>query len=69
MSPERFNLRAERMNRGMSVNDLAAATGIDRKAITRLEGGGGCYPATAKPIADYFGVKVTDLMPLEDVAA
>lgn len=64
-----FNLPAARLNAGYSIRGLAAEIGIAEHAIRRLEGGESVHPATAKKVADYFGIKVTDLMPLDREAA
>jgi transcriptional regulator with XRE-family HTH domain len=66
---EPFNLRAERMNAGYSIAQLADELGIHHRQIRRLEAGGSIGPANAKKIADKFGVKVTDLMPLDPTEA
>lgn len=66
---DRFNLRAARINRGWSQEDLAGETGVSVDTIQRLEAGKGARPANAKKIADVFGVQVTDLMPIELEAA
>lgn len=67
LSAER--LSAERLNRGHSIRSLAAELGVHQHAIRRLEAGQPIHPASAKLIADYFGCKVTDLMPLDEAAA
>lgn len=60
-----INLRADRLNKGHSIRSLARELGVTEQAIRRLEEGERVHPATAKRIADYFGVQVTDLMPVE----
>lgn len=64
-----FDLATERLNRGHSIRSLADELGIHQHAIRRLEAGEGVHPATAKKIADYFGCRVTDLMPLDEPKA
>lgn len=66
---ERFDLHAHRLNRGMTQRDLAAECGVSLTVIQRLENGGQATPANAKRVADFFGVRVTDLMPLDREAA
>lgn len=56
-----LDLEAERVNRGHSQRGLAAHIGISANTYRRLEGGERVHPAVAKKVADYFGVKVTDL--------
>jgi transcriptional regulator with XRE-family HTH domain len=66
----RFDLRAERLNAGLTVSGLALKVGVSREAIRRLENGdGGAHPANLKLIADHFGVKVTDVLAFMDDAA
>jgi transcriptional regulator with XRE-family HTH domain len=60
-----INLRAERLNRGLSVRELADEVGVDRRVIARLEDGGTAHPANVKRVADYFGCKVTDLISID----
>lgn len=60
---DRFDLETERLNRGYSIRGLARHLGIHDNAIRRLERGDVVHPATAKKIADFFEVQVTDLMP------
>lgn len=61
-----FDLTAARLNAGFSIRGLARDIGIGEQAIRRLENGEVVHPATAKKVADKFGVRVTDLMPLGD---
>jgi transcriptional regulator with XRE-family HTH domain len=60
-----FDLTSARLNAGYSIKSLARELGVHEHAIRRLETGDGVHPATAKKVADKFGVQVTDLMPLE----
>lgn len=60
-----FDLMVARLNAGYSIKALARELGVHEHAIRRLERGDGAHPATAKKIADRFGVRVTDLMPRE----
>jgi transcriptional regulator with XRE-family HTH domain len=61
-------IKAERLNRGYSLRDLAQEIHVPEKSIRRLENGLGVNPSNAKKIADFYGVKVTDLMPVEAAA-
>lgn len=56
-----IDLTAARLNKGHSIRSLAEELDVHQHAIRRLEAGGSVHPATAKKVADYFGVKVTDL--------
>lgn len=60
-----FNLTEARLNSGHSIRSLGEELGIGYQSIRRLEAGEPVRPAAAKKVADFFGVKVTDLMPLE----
>lgn len=56
-----IDLASERLDRGYSQRGLAQHLGISSNTYRRLEDGGRVHPAIAKKVADYFGVKVTDL--------
>jgi len=62
---DQFDVVEARLNRGLTQRQLATATGVPYQTIQRLEAGLGCRPANAKKVADHFGVKVTDLLPLD----
>lgn len=64
-----FDLRAARLNAGLSQRALAQKVDVPKNTIAALENGEGTYrphPANAKRIADYFDIQVTDLMPAEE---
>jgi ribosome-binding protein aMBF1 (putative translation factor) len=61
-----FNLRAARVNRGLSIPDLAAQLGLGRRVIERAESGQMPHPRNAKKIADFYGVQVTDIWPVTE---
>jgi predicted transcriptional regulator len=64
-----FDLTTARLNMGLSIRGLAKQVDVPEQSIRRYEsGGGGLHPATAKRIADHFGVQVTDLMPVKEAA-
>ena len=65
----RRELMAARMNRGLSVQAAAAQIGIAHGTLRRFEAGESVTVANAKLIADFYGCKVTDLLPLEAEAA
>ena len=65
---QKFTLAAARVNRGHSIRSLADTLQLDRRTIQRLEDGLPVHPAKALKVADYFGVQVTDLMPVEKAA-
>jgi predicted transcriptional regulator len=60
-----FDLQSARLNAGLSIRGLAEQVGVAEQTVRRLEDGEGAHPAKAKKVADYFGVQVTDLMPVE----
>jgi transcriptional regulator with XRE-family HTH domain len=66
--PARFDVKEARLNQGMTQRELAVKCGVSLTVIQRLEGDGGAHPRTAKKVADYFEVQVTDLLPLVDAA-
>jgi transcriptional regulator with XRE-family HTH domain len=56
-------MQRARVNAGLSLRGLAAATGIARDTLTRIEDGSqNPYPATVKRIADALGITVADLV-------
>lgn len=63
-----FDLETARINKGHSIRGLARELNISEPTIRRLEKGEPVRPESAKPVADYFDVQVTDLMPIEAAA-
>lgn len=63
-----MNLKAERLNRGLSVNDAAAAIDVPSHVLRYAELGNQPRPENAKRIADFYGVRVTDIWPAESDA-
>lgn len=64
-------LKGERVNRGLTVETVCARLRIKPGSYRYYERTGGMPrdPAVAKRIADFYKVKVTDLWPVEEVAA
>ena len=60
-----FDLRAARLNAGLAQRQLAKTCKVSLSTIQGLEDGKGAHPRNAKKVADFFGVLVTDLMPLD----
>lgn len=60
-----FSLPAARLNAGHTVRTLALELDMDYRTVARLEEGKPVHPAKAKKVADYFGIRVTDLMAAE----
>jgi transcriptional regulator with XRE-family HTH domain len=63
------DLKSERLNRGLSLDALAARTGVPKSTLARVEGGGVPNARTAFAIAEFFGYKVTEIWPVEEAAA
>ena len=63
-----FSLSSARVNKGHTVRSLAAELKVDYRTLVRLEERKQIHPAKAKIVADYFGVQVTDLMPIASAA-
>lgn len=60
-----MNLKAERMNRGLSRTAAAKVIGVPSHVLRYAERGGCPHLENAKVIADFYGVKVTDIWPAE----
>lgn len=63
-----INLRAERLNRGLSLRQAADAMDVPEQSIRRAESGEGLTPQNAFKVATFYGYKVTDLWPVKDAA-
>jgi transcriptional regulator with XRE-family HTH domain len=64
------DLKAERLNRGLSLDALAAETGVPKSTLARAENGGPQPTASnAFAIADFYGFKVTEIWPLPEKAS
>lgn len=50
-----------RLDMGLTQRGAADAAEVPFQTIQRIEAGLGAHPANAKKIADFYGVKVTDL--------
>jgi lambda repressor-like predicted transcriptional regulator len=61
----RVNLEEVRLNRGLSLRQAAEQIGIHRRTLDRAERGDSVHPGNAKLIADFYGVRVTDIWPVE----
>lgn len=61
-----MNLRAERLNRGLSVAVMAAEVGVPEHVVRHAEKGGVPVPANALLIASFLDVRVTDIWPEPD---
>lgn len=63
MSAATFDLRRERLNKGLSIRGLARELHLADGTVRRIEEGELPLPATAKVIADFFEVGVIDVAP------
>jgi transcriptional regulator with XRE-family HTH domain len=63
-----FDVRAARVNAGLSQRALAEECGVSLTVVQRLENGATATPRNAKKVADYFQVQVTDLLPVKEAA-
>lgn len=62
-----MNLKAERLNRGLSLDDASDLMGVASYVLRDAENKGTQpRPRAAKQIADFYGVLVTDLWPVEE---
>jgi transcriptional regulator with XRE-family HTH domain len=63
-------LRSERLNRGLTLKQAASRMGISWKTLQRAEAGQSVpFPATALKIAELYGLRVTDVWPVQAVGA
>lgn len=59
-------LKELRFNAGLSAEKLGVETGVSGHTIRRLEAGATPTPAIAKRLADHFGLKPSDIWPVEE---
>lgn len=61
-----IDLRADRLNRGLSLRDAADKIGVEASILSRVERGDSTpTPSNAFKIASFYGYKVTEVWPLE----
>lgn len=65
----RDQLVAARLNSGHSIRGLARRLGIHEQVVRRVESGEPIRPESAKLIADFYGVTVTELLGIDTEAA
>lgn len=63
------DLVQERLNRGYSRRQLAAEIKVPENTLKRIEEGMPIRPAAAKKVADFYGYKVTEIMPVRAATA
>lgn len=61
-----IDLRAERLNRGLSLRQAAEAMDVPEQSIRRVESDLGVTPRNAFKIASFYGYRVTDVWPMND---
>jgi len=65
-----INLKADRLNKGLSAKAAADVIGIKKNVLLNAESGASVpRPETAWKIADFYGYSVTDIWPVDDKAA
>jgi transcriptional regulator with XRE-family HTH domain len=70
MTISTVDLRAERLNRGLSARDAAREMGIDTNTLLRAESREITpHPRNAYKIASFYGYQVTDIWPVEETTA
>jgi transcriptional regulator with XRE-family HTH domain len=62
------DLKAERLNRGLSLDALSEKVIVAKSTLARVETGVTPRPEVALKIADFYGYKVTDIWPVEKAA-
>lgn len=61
-----FDLRAHRLDLGLTQAEVAEITGVDRGTIIRIERGQRPLPDTALKVATWVGKKPSELWPTGD---
>lgn len=64
-----ISVKEERLNRGLTLRELADEAGVSVGAAQRADAGQTVRPDNAKALADYFECKVTDIWPVESAPA
>jgi lambda repressor-like predicted transcriptional regulator len=66
---EPFDLITARLDAGLSLRAAAREIGVPIWVIRYAESGGRPQPQSAKRIADFWGLRVTQIWPVEDKTA
>lgn len=64
-----IDLRAERLNRGKSIEAMAADIGVTKRVLQAAENGARPHPPNALKIATFYGKTVTEMWPTEEASA
>ena len=67
--PAKIDLTVERLNRGYSPRTLGREIGLSPTTIERAERGEPITPAVAFKLANFLGLKVSEVWDLEKAAA
>lgn len=62
------DLKAERLNRGLTLDALSAETDVPKSTLARMEGGVRPRPAVRLKVANFYGYEVTEIWPVEKEA-
>lgn len=67
MTPKQ--MREFRLNAGLSLSAVSEQIGVPKRLLAELENGVPVrpHPHNAKRLADFYGVKVTDIWPVDDL--
>lgn len=61
-----IDLRKERLDRGLSLDQLSEEIAVPKNTIARVERGTEPVPQTKLKIATFYGLKPSDIWPVED---
>ncbi len=59
------DLKAERLNRGLSLDALSDEIDVPKSTLARMETGVAPRPAVRLKVADLYGYEVTEIWPLD----
>lgn len=57
------DIKVWRINKGLSLDQLADEIGVSKSTLHKAEEGGNLWNQSRKAIADYFGLLVTTIWP------
>lgn len=61
-----LDLKAERLNRGLSLDQLSGEVGVAKSTLARMESGVTPRPEVRLKVAEFYGTGVTDIWPLNE---
>lgn len=59
------DLRRERIDRGLSLDQLSEQCGVPKNTLSRVEHGAEPVPATKLKIANFYGCRASDIWPVK----